>query len=249
MAAFVLTDAKIWLDSLDISGVSNTVNLEYAAEALDETTFGDDTRINRGGLKTVALGASGFFNEGLVTDGDGAYAGELFDNVGFQDTLISVAAEGGQAGETAYFFQAFQANYNPSGAVGDLFAFSVDASAGDSGKLIRGTILANLTSQIASGSGSGFEVGAASSSQTVFAGLHVLQASGSSPTLDINIESDATNAFIGAETTRFAFTQATGRTNEYLTLAGPITDPWYRIDFTIAGGSPSFDFVVNLGIL
>lgn len=249
MAAFVLTDAKIWFDALDISGTSNNVNFEYAAEALDETTFGDDTRINRGGLKTVALGASGFFNEGLVTEGDGAYEGELFTQVGDQDVLISVAAEGGDAGETVYFFQAFQANYNPSGSVGEIFAFSVDASAGDSGKLIRGTILANLVAQGSSGSGSGFQVGAASSSQTIFAGLHVLQASGTAPTLDINIESDATNSFSGAETTRFTFAQATGRTSEYLTLAGPITDPWWRIDFTIAGGTPSFDFLVNLGIL
>lgn len=248
MATFVLTDAKIWINEIDLSATSNQLNLEYAAEALDETAFGDATRIMKGGLKTISLGISGHFNEDDATLGGGAYNDELFDDVGTNNVLIGISPEGGTAGDTAYLFQAFQANYNISGGIGELLAFSIDASAGDEGVLVRGTLMANLAAQTTTGSGSGFQLGAVSASQTLYGGLHVLAAS-AGDTLDVRIESDSSNSFSGAETTRMTFAQKTAVGSEYQTVTGAITDTWWRTDFTIAGAGPSYDFVVTLGIL
>lgn len=52
MATIALTNAYISFGTAgDISSDSNNVQLNYMAETLDDTAFGDDTRSNKGGLK------------------------------------------------------------------------------------------------------------------------------------------------------------------------------------------------------
>lgn len=55
MATKVLTNAYINLNSNDLSAYANQVSLSYEAEELDETAFGDDTRIKKGGLKNWSM--------------------------------------------------------------------------------------------------------------------------------------------------------------------------------------------------
>ena len=68
-------------------------------------------------------------------------------------------------------------------------------------------------------------------------------------TLDVTIESDATNSFSGGETTRGTFSQISAITSQWLTpVAGAITDTWWRIRYVIAGSSPSYEFIATIGI-
>lgn len=55
MASTVLTDCFVSLGGVDISTYVRSVSLPYGAEMLDDTTMGDTTRINKGGLKTWSI--------------------------------------------------------------------------------------------------------------------------------------------------------------------------------------------------
>lgn len=230
MATTILNNAIILMDDLELTGQANTVGLDYEAEAQDETVFGADTRKNKGGLKSVGVSAEGFFN--ATEDAD------LFADVGVQDKLITIAADN-SVGDIAYNLRAMMGNYTPlDGSVGELASFSLEAAS--SNDLQRGQILFK-GSATSSGAGSTLNAGAGS----ITAILHVFSASGTTPTLDVTIESDSGDNFAGAETTQISFTQATGRTAERKTAAST-ADTWWRVSYTIGGTNPDFGFAVIL---
>lgn len=238
MAVEVLTDAKVWLAEFDISGKLNAVSLQYGAEMVDDTVFGDDTRSRAGGLKTVALGVEGYFDG---ADVDPA----LFGEIGVADNPVTVAHVS-TIGNIAYLFKSIAGDYSPGGQVGDMFAFSAGAEA--TGGLIRGTLMVNAAAVAATANGTGRQLGAVGATQSLYAALHVTAASGTTPTLDAVVESDDNSGFTTA-TTRITFTQATAVTSQWATpVAGAITDDWWRIQYTIGGTTPSFDFAVAIGI-
>ena len=241
MAKHVLTDQKILVGAYNITGSTNAIALEYASEEKDCTVYGNDTRVMIGGLKSVQLQAGGFY-DAVPLDSP------LFSAVGVTDSIISLFTEGTVDGDIAYFFKAMAGKYDLSGSVGELFKYALGAGASQ-GPLVRGLLL-NDSTESASGDGAAIQAGAATSTQKVYAALHVLASSGSGDqTLDVTVGSDD-NAGFTSETNRFTFTQATTAvTSEFLILDGPITDDYYRINFAIAGsGSPSFDIALVLGV-
>lgn len=240
MATHVLTDAKVWVGDYNLSGDLNGVGLEYRAELLDDTVFGDTTRSRTGGLKMVTLNVQGIWN-----GADNEQDEELFGNIGTANVPVSVASQGGDVGEIAYLFRAIEARYAPGASIGELLRFEADAEGSDGAGLVQGYVLENDT-LTATANGTAVQAGAAAAGQTIYAALHVLSAS-AADTLDVKIQSDSASNFPSA-TDRITFTQATARTSEWKTLAGAVTDTWWRIVATIGGTSPSFTFVVTLGI-
>lgn len=238
MAKTVLSDALIVFDGYAIRDSVNAVSIDYGAEELDGTTLADDTRIMVGGLLTAAMGADGFFQ---APDPDAA----LFGQMGVAGKVITIAPKTTE-GSIGFSLNAIIGSYNPGASVGELLAYSIQAGARD--RLVRGTLLANKAGITVTGSGTAFQVGAASGSQTLFAALHVTKAGGATPTLNLSIESDnASN--MPSPTTRITFAQATAKGSQFKKLAGPVTDNWWRVNYTIGGATPNFDFVVLLGIL
>jgi hypothetical protein len=57
MATIVYRNAYFWVNGVDYSSDTSELTLNYKAEMLDETAFGDDTRIKKGGLKVWDLSA------------------------------------------------------------------------------------------------------------------------------------------------------------------------------------------------
>jgi hypothetical protein len=55
MSKFVLTDASLVINSVDLSDHVRSVTINYEAELQDDTTMGDDTRTNLGGLKNWSI--------------------------------------------------------------------------------------------------------------------------------------------------------------------------------------------------
>jgi len=51
MAQLILEDAFVSVDGNDISSSVKSVTVNYSAEMQDDTTMGDDTKSNKGGLK------------------------------------------------------------------------------------------------------------------------------------------------------------------------------------------------------
>ena len=86
--AVVYRDAKLFVNGANLSGSLKELGIEYSAEMLDETCFGDDTRITKGGLFTAKIAGSGFFDTvtGIET--------VVFEAVGVDDAVLSVFPDG-----------------------------------------------------------------------------------------------------------------------------------------------------------
>jgi hypothetical protein len=244
MATLVLNDAKVYYGQFDISGDLNTVNLEYGANALDKTTFGQTTKIHQGGLKTAD-----FTMGGLMQEAADAVGKTIFDKVGTNDVVLSVVPQGSTYGNVAYFLKSLTSAFTPgSGQVGDLYAFNASATASGHQPLVRGRLEHASAARTTSGTSTGSQLGALSATQRIYCALHVIAASGTTPTLDVVLQSDDNSGFTSA-TSRIAMTQATATTYELKSLAGAVTDDYWRLSYTIGGTTPSFTFVVVIGIL
>lgn len=120
MAALVYKDAVIVTGGSDITAELNELSIEYGAEQLDGTTFGNDTRVNKGGLLVANITVGG-----LVTFGDQLAEDILFDGVGDDDTIVAVFPGGVTEGSpTGYAMQCMVPEFTMGGAVGVLTPFN-----------------------------------------------------------------------------------------------------------------------------
>lgn len=237
MAHVVLKNVSVFAGGYNLTGDTNSVSLDYGADMVEDTTFGKDTHGMRAGLKTVSFSMEGY-TDGSQTDT------ALYYEIGFEDLPLTAMTVGPTEGNAAYSFLTAISEFQPAnGAVGEMASYSASAAA--MGALIKGYSLAYLENEDTTGVTTGVQAGAATAGQTVYAAIHVLSGSG---TLDAVIESDDNAGFTSA-TSRVTFSQATGVTSEWKTLTGPVTDDYWRVSYTIGGGSPDFTFVVFFGIL
>jgi hypothetical protein len=235
----------ILIHSYDISSTSKSWDINATAAEHDSTGFGTDWVSMVGGLKTVDWSASVMQDHGAakvdaLVGLSGTFAGAAIP--------LSTLPEGQVAGDLGYTFNATQFNYQPVDASPDGLAMAALSGKGDGSPLIRGVLMNTPAAVTASADGAAFELGAIPSGSKMYCALHVLGTpTGTSPTLDIEVESDDAEGF-SAPTTRMVLTQATGATSQWLPLSGAITDDWWRITATVGGTSPSFRFAVILGI-
>lgn len=248
MSHLTLLNVRLFANGADLTSQSNKVELTLDVADNDVTTFlpeGDaDSGWKKldGGLKSSAIAAEGLWEAGDLGKVDDSHFASMGSRV-----VFTIGPNGASVGDLCYVTQALRGQYKLGGQVGAVHPWTANASG--SGATARGLILHPPgTARTSTGTGTATEFIAASSSQTLYATLHVLSVSGSNPTLDVSIESDDTEDFDGSETTRITFTQADSIGGEAKSLAGPITDTWYRVSYTIGGTNPSFQFVVGIGI-
>ncbi len=233
MSTQVIKNRPSWLGGLNISENAHTMAIDYGAEAQDNTVLTDTTRSNTGGLLTFGFSIDAYSD---FTDVDLA----LFNGVN-ADVPLTFATETGADDEVAFLINTLQLTHSPiTGGVGDMAGTNVSGNA--RGKLARG-IIEISTATPTTGTTTGSQIGALSSSQRMYANLHVTAVAGS--TLDVIVQSDDNSGFT-SPTNRITFTQASGVTSEHLSVAGAITDDYWRLSYTISGGS--FTFAVALGI-
>lgn len=226
MSSLVLNDAKLFVAGHDLSGQMNALALEYGADMLDETTFGQTTRINKGGLRSVVGNHQGLWDAALTTSVDPV----LFARIGTEDVPV-VIAPAGAAGDVAYLFRAIHSEYAPGGAIGELLGFSVSMEGSGGQPLVRGKLLHN-GSATGNVTGAAFQLGAVGAAQFLYAALHVMSGTGS---FIVKVQSDDAEAFT-TPTDRITFaTVATGTpvaAEWAVRVAGSITDTWWRISAT-----------------
>ena len=100
----------------------------------------------------------------------------------------------------------------------------------------------------ASGTGTAVAFTAPTATQSLYASFHVLSVTGTG-TLTLKVQTDDNGSFTSA-TDRITFTAATtGNTAQWSSVAGAITDDWWRITYTISGTGPAFAFAVTAGVL
>lgn len=238
----ILTDCRIFAGAAHLSGQQNRIGVEGECDEKDTTNF------LSGGWKECTGSLKGF-----KLSGGGQWAASdasAVDNSRWAALGVaeawSVAPSTVAPGDRVYVGAANQSKYTFLGELGEVAPWSVDVDG--SGPLVRGWSLHNYTTaRTATGSGTAVLGSAVTSDQALYCALHVLSVSGtSSPTLTVRVQSD-TVGFPSA-TTVATFTAATGLTNEFKRIAGPITDTYFRADWTISGTDPSFLFVVTIGV-
>lgn len=242
MAQQLLTDAKVYFDAYNFSAQHNRLAFEYGAEMLDATKFGDTTRTMKPGLFTARASLEGFYEAGV-----GKIDTRYFTDFAIAGKLLSLFPEGNAEGDRGFGITGVLGRYSPIAgkAVGELLGFTLEAEANS--PLVRATLMAT-GAKSATGNGTGVNLGAVSATQKLYGGLHVVAASGTTPTLDVIVQSDDNSGF-SSPTTRMTFSQATGITALYPTPApGAITDTWWRMRWTLGGSSPNFTIFGWIGI-
>lgn len=240
MASLKFTDCKVYLHGYDLSGQLNQASLDYACEALDETTFGATTRTHKGGLIAANAAVAGLWDASSTSAPDPV----IQARIGTADLPTTLVPQGATIGNVAYLFRTLGAKYALGAPVGDLLKFSLDLPGTGGQPLVRGML---LESRSASGnySGTAVQLGAVGATQHFYAALHVFSGSGN---FTIEIQSDDNSGF-SSPTTRFTFAQvATGTavSSEWATrVAGSITDTWWRI---VATNPATRVFAVSAGI-
>lgn len=242
MAIQFWKDLSILVGTIEVAGNAKNVNISASVAELDTTplsTTGWTTLI--GGLK------SGTISLELMADfADDGLDETLYAALGSATTIKTLCTASAD-GSVAYTARSLPTQYVPiTGTVGDLAGASLAGST--TGPIVRGTLLVpSSAAKTSSGNGTARQLGAVSASQSVYGALHVIAASGTNPTLDVKVQSDNASGF-STPTDQLTFTQATGRTAEWKSAAGAITDDWWRATWTIGGTNPSFTFAVVVGI-
>ena len=242
MATQVLTNAKVWLDSMDLTGDLNAVAIEQSVDMQEATTFGSDTKLSKPGMRSVKASLSGLINLGA-----GFSEEFLSSKIGLVDVPMSVGPMTGAEGEPGFSFLSSIASFNPvQGGVGDILKFKLDAAA-TSARLVRGTIVHNAV-RTTTGNGTVFNIGAVAAGQFLYAVLHVTAISGG-PTVTVKVQSAPTVGF-AAPTDRITFTAVTLKGSQWaVPIPGSITDAFWRATWSFSGGaSPSITFIVNVAI-
>lgn len=117
MASLILDDASVVINAVDLSDHVQSVTINYSAEMQDETAMGDDTRVNKGGLKNWSMDVE--FKQDYAS---GEVDATLFSLVGATFT-VTVKPTSAAVGTTnpSYSGTGILESYNPIGnSVGDL---------------------------------------------------------------------------------------------------------------------------------
>ncbi|MGW4102309.1 hypothetical protein [Streptomyces sp. NPDC004976] len=244
MAKTVLLDVRTFAGGLDLTGVSNKIELSTEVEDKETTNYGSQGwKEHLGGLASAELSGEGQWEAGDPSKVDDASWSQLGGVGAWSVSANNIAAVGG----LAYLMRALRADYKVGEAVGEVAPWT--STAKSNWPLIRGVFAHPPgTARAATGSGTGQELGAVTAGQRLYAALHVLSVAGTTPSLTVEVESSADDTF-ASPTTRLAFDAAAAVGGQILRTDGTaITDTWWRVAWTISGDTPSFLFAATLGI-
>jgi hypothetical protein len=239
----VLLDARIYLESADLTGWSNKVETSPSVADEDITTFASNGWKERtGGERDTDVSIEGFWEALDVSRPDDMF----WANLGSNQTALTVMPTSGAVGSLTYLSRVQVMDYKPGGAVGKVLPWTTSLKG--NWPFVRGLVMhPQGTARTSSGNGTGFQLGAVTAAQRMYCNLHVLSVSGTTPSITVSLQSNVDNTF-SSPTTRITFNADTGLDGQALSLLGPVTDQWWRASWTISGTSPSFLFAVSAGV-
>lgn len=246
MAVLSLTDAEILAGPFRLTGRSNAVDFQMTSAELDVTNF-DSSGWNEsiGGLSTMACSVDGFYDAAAIETGGLTLDEELFGQLAGSQIPLTIAATKA-AGSVAYVAGTKRGSLKMLGSIGAVASVSSDMW-GD-GIVGRGHIHQPANTTVTTtGTTTGIQLGAVADGQTLVIGYHVLSLTGTSPTIAIVVQSDDNSGFTTAASQHSTGTLSTA-TSGYVTVAGPITDDWFRVSYTVGGTTPVIRFAVSIGL-
>lgn len=244
MPKSVLLNVRCFAVAVDLTGVSNKIELSSEVDAKEATNYGSSGyKEVVGGIAKAEISGEGQWEAGDPSKVDDASWSQL-GGVG----PWSISANNSAAvGDLAYFTSAMRSEYKLFGEVGEVAPWT--GTAKSAWPLVRGQFAHPPgTARTATGTGTALQVGAVTAGKRLYAALHVLSVAGTTPSLTARVESSVDNTF-ASPTTRLTFAAATAVGGQALRTDGTaITDTWWRIAWTISGTTPSFMFAASLGI-
>ena len=240
MAKYVFNDGKVFSGGYDLSSHITSVTLDITAEEQDATTINSGGfRSLLGGLRDSSLSMDGFYEAGANLPD--ALLGTSIGN----ELIVTTVPDAG-IGNTAYFMKSKLFSYQMFGTVGELAPFSISKSI-SSDIVVRGTVALD-TALTATGNSAAYQVGAVSATEKCYAAVHCYSVSGTStPTVTFKLQSDDNSSFT-SPTDRATFTALTAIGSEIKSVAGAVTDQYWRLNYTITGTNPSFGIHATIGI-
>lgn len=243
MSLLVLTDAAIYAGYADLTGNHNKVDVGAEAEEKDSTSFAS------GGWKEVLGGIKSWMvqSDGGWESDTGLLDPSWWADLGESMALTVCPDNGASAGDVAYFGEPVRSSYAPAtGGVGEVAAWSGKSSG--KGPLISGQVAKAKTAVASTGQGSALNLGAVGAAQRLWVAAHVFSVSGTTPTLDLVVQTDDNAGFTSA-TDQITLDQiTTAGAVVQSTAIGAITDTYQRVTWTVGGTTPSFLLFVAIGI-
>lgn len=240
MASTVLTDCNIFVNQLSLGEVVTEATVNVTRADVDCTTFSSDgNRERKAGIEEASFEMMGFYD----TDRSEAAVSTLLGTEG----SVASLSESDTAGAAAYFARGTILKADRGFPVGSMAKLDTGLAVSSPEGVIPGRLLAPVTVALATANGTGNQLGAVSATQSIYAALHVFFVSGTTPSMTVTIQSDDNAGFTSA-TDRITFTANTALGFEMKSLAGAITDTYWRARYTLSGTSPIFVFAVVAGI-
>jgi hypothetical protein len=236
---------KLYIDGYDVSTDHQALDMVFSKAELDTTPIDLTAHRRIGGVRDWQLTHSGFNEQGTGKIDPLLNAWQA----GTAAKAVTFCPATGVYDDPAYSGSGLHFNYSIGGKVGDVQPFA-GAMFGHDVNAFRGTIMAT-GEKTADGTGTIKQLGAVSTTQKLYAVLHVTAVTAAAEnSLAVKVQSASLQAF-GSPTNRIAFAAVTTAvTGEYATpIAGEITDTWWRVTWTVTGpGSYSYTIHVNVGI-
>lgn len=236
MGVLALTNAFVYMGPLDFTGSAEEMLLRCEAETRERTTMrSGGWREHKNTLKKSQLSTGGFWSCDSANDVDP----EFFNNLGTGGQVVTAGLQETE-GEIAHIMRKLPTSITFfDGDVGDLSKAKLEGEGSD-GNIgqIRGKLFKEYGTVSATGAtGTGIQLGAISSTQSLYGTLHTFGTPGTSITAIV--ESDDNSGFT-TPTTRATFNGGaiTTAAGFWLTpVAGAITDTWWRINISSITGS------------
>lgn len=235
MATYVIGNEQVYVAQYDITQFVRELSLSLSFDVTDSTTLASTYKVANVGLLDGTIDISGLMD----TDAGGSEP-TLQPLVGSIANLSVVTQDAD--GAVAYFGRGSLHEYEIFGAVGDVAPLSLSASATP---FLRGTLFARKLARTANGNSAAYNLGSASAPVRVWAGVHVFAASGTTPSLTVDIESDDSSGML-SPITRITLGPFSAAGSGWDSVTN-VTDSWWRAKWTISGTGPSFTFAVICG--
>lgn len=242
----VLLDARMFVAGADLSGAGNKIMLKETAEVRKITNWRSGGAVeNRASLFGTDWMAEGYYEAGDASKPDDLFWAtrrtlDPWTAAPFGDSDLA-------AGSLMYLNRVLRADSSFGGAVGDVDEWSMSGKS--TWPLCRGKCgHPSGVARSATGTGTIIQLGAVAANKRVYANLHVLSATGTTPSITVKVQSAALVGF-GSPTDRLSFAAKTAAGGEALRSDGTaITDQFWRVSYTVSGTTPSFLFLVAFGI-
>ncbi|MDD5533789.1 MAG: hypothetical protein PHC52_13420 [Syntrophales bacterium] len=240
----VIKQFKVYVGGYDLSANHQRARVSITRKEVQAPSSGLLAMPRHAGFLDLSLDHSGWWEAGTGKP-DTVLAGIL----GSADQNLTLALKTGAVGEPVYFTRTTALRYELGGRIGEMVGFSGGAFAqGDA--IVRGYIL--KTGAITQdGNGTAYQLGAVAAGKYLYGAAHCFATTGSGDrALTLKIQSCAAENFSAGVSDRITFPDFTTSVGaQWATpVTGPITDTWWRANWTSVGLVENFTALVVMGI-